>query len=61
MKAAEKIANKQNWNNYDKEKIKEKLRRKLEKELTEKAFLDNKKFELMDEEINKALHEFNLN
>ncbi len=61
MKAAEKIANKWNWNNYDKEQIREKLRRKLEKELTEKAFLDNKKFEIMDEEINKALHELNLN
>ncbi len=60
MKAAEKIANKWNWNNYDKEQIRERLRRKLEKELTEKDFLNNKKFEIMDEEINKALCEFNL-
>lgn len=60
MKEAEKIVNKWNWNNYDKEQIKEKLRKKLEKELTEKDFLDNKKFEIMDEEINKALRAFNL-
>ena len=58
MKEAEKIINRQNWNNYDKEKIKEKLRKKLEKELAEKDFLDNKKFALIDEEINKALHAF---
>ena len=58
MKEAEKIANKQNWNNYDKEKIKENLRKKLEKELKQKDFLDNKKFEIMDKEINKALRAF---
>ena len=60
MKEAEKIANKQNWNSYDKEKIKEKLRKKLEKELKEKDFLDNKKFDLMNEEIDKALRVFEI-
>lgn len=60
MKEAEKILNIRNWNNYDKEKIKEKLRKKLEKELEEKEFLNNKKFEIMDEEIDKALHAFGL-
>ena len=60
MKVAEKIVNNWNWNNYDKGQIKEKLRKKLEKELTEKDFLNSRKFEIMDEEINKALHEFNL-
>jgi len=55
MKEAEKITSKKNWDNDDKEKIREKLRKKLEKELIEKDFLDDKKFEIMDEEIDKAL------
>ena len=60
MKEAEKVLLRQNWNNYDKEKIKERLKIKLHKELEEKDFLDNKKFEIMDEEINKALKGVNL-
>ena len=60
MKEAEKIVNKQNWNNYDKNYIKERLRNKLKKELIEKDFIDNKKFEIMDEEIEKALQNFAL-
>ena len=60
MKEAEKVIRKQNWNNYDKEKIKERLRVKLKKELTEKDFLDNRKFEVMNEEIDKALKNFDL-
>jgi len=60
MKEAEKVINRQNWNNYDKKEIKEKLRKKLEKELEKKDFLNNKKFEIMGEEINKALHASNL-
>jgi hypothetical protein len=57
---AEKFASKQNWNNYDKESIKDKLRKKLQKELTEKDFINNRKFEIMDKEMNKALHTLNL-
>lgn len=60
MKEAEKVISKQNWNSHDKEKIKEKLRKKLQKELEEKSFLNNKKFEIMDEEIDKVLHTFDL-
>jgi len=60
MKEARKINSKKNWNSYNKVKIKEKLRKKLKKELEEKDFLDNKKFEIMDEEINKALKCFEL-
>jgi len=60
MKEAEKIIHRQNWNNYDKTEIKEKLRKKLKKELEEKDFLDNKKFGIMDEEMNKALKSFGL-
>ena len=60
MKEAEKVLLRQNWNNYDKIKIKEDLRAKLRKELEQKDFLDNKKFDIMDSEIEKALREFNL-
>ncbi len=60
MKEAEKVISRQNWNNYDKAEIKEKLRKKLKKELEEKDFLDNKKFETMGEEMNKALKNFGL-
>lgn len=61
MKEAEKVLLRQNWNNYDKEKIKEQLKIKLHKELEEKDFLDTKKFDIMDGEIEKALKEFELN
>ena len=60
MKEAEKVISRQNWNNYDKADIKEKLKKKLKKELEEKDFLDNKKFEIMDEEMSKALRGFGL-
>ena len=60
MEEAKRIVTKQNWNDYNKKEIRERLRRKLLKELTEKDFLDNKKFEIMDEEMGKALKEFNL-
>ena len=61
MKEAEKVMLRWNWNKYDKEKIRQQLKIKLQKELEEKDFLDNKKFEIMDEEINKALKEMDLN
>lgn len=60
MKEAEKVIDRQNWNKHDRKKLKEKLRKKLERELEEKDFLDNKKFEIMDKEINKALHDFSI-
>lgn len=55
MKEAGKIAIKENWNNYDKIKIKEELNRKLKQELEKREFLDNRKFEFINEEINRAL------
>ena len=61
MKEAEKVLLRQNWNNYDKVKIRGQLKAKLLKELEQKDFLDNKKFEIMDEEINNAMKEFYLN
>ena len=60
MKEAEKVLLRQNWNSYDKVKIRSQLKAKLIKELKQKDFLDNKKFEIMDEEINNALKEFYL-
>ena len=57
LKEAKKIAQRHTWNNYDREKIEEKLRRKLKKELTEKDFLDNKKFDIMDYEVDKVIKE----
>ena len=60
MAEAEKVLLRQNWNSYNKLKIKEELRAKLRKELEQKDFLDNKKFDIMDNEIEKALKEFDL-
>jgi len=60
MKEAQKIAIKENWNNYDKVKIKDELKRKLKSELEKKDFLDNRKFEVMDEETERVLSFFNL-
>lgn len=60
MREAEKIAYERNWNNIDKAIIKEKLIKKLNKELEERDFLKDKKFELIDEEVDKALKKFNL-
>ena len=60
MKEAEKVLLRRNWSNYDKVKIKEELKIKLRKELEEKDFLDNKKFDIMDTEIDKALGAFDL-
>ncbi len=60
MKEAEKVLLRQNWNNYDKAKIREQLRLKLRKELEDKDFLKEEKFEIMDSEINAALEEFEL-
>jgi len=60
MKEAEKVLLRQNWNNYDKEKIKELLKKRLHKELEQKDFLDIKKFDIMDGEISKSLKKFDL-
>lgn len=60
IKEAEKVLEKRNWNRDDKIIIKEELRKKLFKELKEKDFIDNKKFDIMNEEMEKALKEFGL-
>lgn len=55
MKEAGKIALRENWNNYDKIKIKEELNRKLKQELEKREFLNDRKFEFINEEIDRAL------
>ncbi|HLC54806.1 MAG TPA: hypothetical protein VJK07_04260 [Candidatus Nanoarchaeia archaeon] len=57
---AKEVKLRHNWNNYDKIKIKNELKKKLKAELERKDFLDNRKFDLMDEEINKALSSLDL-
>lgn len=57
---AKRIAFKKHFNSYDKEQIRKLLKTKLKKELEEKDFIDNKKFEIMEKEIEKALKELNL-
>jgi len=58
LKEAEKVARRHNWNRYQKEEIRQKLKNKLFKELEEKDFLDNKKFNIMDEEMDNVLRRF---
>ena len=61
IKLATKILLRENWNQYDKLKIKEELKIKLRKELEKKEFLDNKKFDIMNNEIEKILTQLELN
>ncbi len=60
MREAEKVMLRHNWNKYDKAEVKEQLTAKLRKELEEKEFICNKKFGLMEGEINTALKELGL-
>jgi thymidylate synthase ThyX len=60
MREAEKVMIRQHWNAADKARIKALLFVKLKKELADKTFLDDKKFYVMDEEMEKALREFEL-
>lgn len=55
LKEAVKVSLRENWNEEDKAKIKNELKRKLKKELEKREFIDNKKFDIMDKEINEIL------
>ena len=57
---AKKASTEENWNNFNKSEIKTMLKKELIAELTKKRFLDNKKFDLIDEEIDKVLKELDL-
>lgn len=54
------VSLRRHWNNQDKGKIREELKKKLREELERCLFLDNKKFELVDKEIDDALKELGL-
>ena len=49
------ILNDCNFNKIDKEYIKEKVTEKLKRELKEREYIDNRKFDIMDEEIDSLL------
>ncbi len=55
IKEAQKIIIKGNWNYNDKKIIKGELKNKLRRELEKKDFLDVKKFDMMDGEIERVL------
>ena len=57
IKEAQKIVITLNLNIYDKPKLKSELKKKLNDELEKKDFLDDGKYEFIDEEIEKVLKE----
>ena len=60
LNEAKKLSLELNWNSYDKQRIIEESRRKLRAELESKRFLNEKKFEIIDDELNNALRELGL-
>ncbi len=60
MKEAVKISIGINWSIQDKNRIKEAVKSKLRLELEKRDFLDDKKFEIIDEEIEKAVKDLSL-
>lgn len=58
---ARRISQRGNWNSYDKAIIRKELTRKLTKELFRRFFLNERKFDLVDEEIEKVLKDLGLN
>ncbi|MEK6895390.1 MAG: hypothetical protein AABX48_02625 [Nanoarchaeota archaeon] len=60
LKEAMKVSLQVNWNQYDKNKIKEDLKKKLQLELEKADFLNEKKFEILDKEIDKVLRDLDL-
>lgn len=60
LNEVQKVALRENWNLYDKIKIRETLKKKLKSELESKTFLNDRKFKIMEREIDKILKEFGL-
>ncbi|MEK6899343.1 MAG: hypothetical protein AABW79_04580 [Nanoarchaeota archaeon] len=52
---AEKLALDYNWNTQDKAEIKALLKKRLHDELSKRTFLNERKFQLIDKEIDKTL------
>ncbi len=61
IEQAKKTALRENWNLYERKKIREELKIRLNIELANKAFLNEKKFEIMDKQIEEVLKRLNLN
>ncbi|PIN95022.1 hypothetical protein COU53_01305 [Candidatus Pacearchaeota archaeon CG10_big_fil_rev_8_21_14_0_10_30_48] len=55
LKEAVKVSLRENWNEKDKTKIKNELNSKLRDELKKKEFIDDKKFDIMEKEIDQIL------
>ncbi|MBS3099804.1 hypothetical protein J4463_01135 [Candidatus Pacearchaeota archaeon] len=61
IKSAQDISLGENWSIYDKAEIKTLLKKKLQKELEEKEFINEKKFKILDKELEKVLLFLELN
>ncbi len=61
LKKAIKVSLRQNWNKEDKINIRDLLKKKLKSDLEKRDFLNDKKFDLMEREINNALKSLSLN
>ena len=55
LKEAVKVSLRENWNDSDKNRIKNELKRKLREELEKREFIDNKKFDIIEKEIDNIL------
>lgn len=55
FREAEKVVAKRSWNKKDVLEVREILRKKLRKELEGKTFISNKKFDVMEKEMESVL------
>ena len=60
LKRSEEVSNNENWNAYDRSLIKKSLKNRVHDELLKRDFLDDRKFDIMEEEIDKALDSLDL-
>jgi len=56
LNEAKKVLAKENWNAKDKQEIEAELKSKLTKELESKPFIDNRKFALIDSQVEETLN-----
>ena len=60
LREAEKVMEKRSWNKEDIVEVRELLKKKLRKELEEKTFIGDEKFDVMDAEIDAVLKRLGL-
>ncbi len=60
LREAKKVAINEHWSKNDKIKIKALLNKKLKDELAIRDFIDNKKFDIMESEVEDVLNGLNL-